>query len=216
MDCNLFWSFHINYISTKNSKSVGLIAKLRHFVPQETLITLYWALIHPYLNYGIAIWGQSSRSLFNKLLRLQKRVLRLIIFKSNQQSAIPLFPKTKIPPLNIMYVQSLMHDVINKNAPENLINFFTHISDIHQYATRSSTSKNLFTKPSRLNIRLNSFSRTDVRLWNSIPGDTRVMSLRSFKKYLSDHLFSTLESEDHYFDVSESIQAFSKLKPADS
>ena len=141
MDCNLSWSFHINYISTKVSKSVGLITKLRHFVPQETLITLYWALIHPYLNYGIEIWGQSLKSLFNKLLRLQKRVLRLIFFKSNRQSAIPLFLKTKIPPLNIMYVQSfssLMHDVINKNALENLINLFTHVSDIHQYATRSS------------------------------------------------------------------------------
>ena len=118
-----------------------------------------------------------------------------------------------------MYVQSLsslMHGVINKNAPENLINFFTHVSDIHQYATRSSTSKNFFTKPSRLNIQLNSFSQIGVRLWNSIPGDIRVMSKRSFKKYLSDHLFSILESEDHYFDVSESIQAFSKLKPADS
>ena len=80
-DCNLSWSFHINYISIKVSKSVGVIAKLRHFVPQETLITLYWALIHPYLNYGIEIWGQSSKSLFNKLLRLQKRVLRLIFFK---------------------------------------------------------------------------------------------------------------------------------------
>ena len=125
----------------------------------------------------------------------------------------------KFPPLNIMCVQSLsslMHDVINKNVSENLINLFTHVSDIHQYATQSSTSKNLFTKPSRLNIQLNSFLRIGVRLRNSIPGDIRVMSKRSFRKYLSDHLFSTLESEDHYFDVSESIQAFSKLKPADS
>ena len=109
-----------------------------------------------------------------------------------------------------------MHDVINKNAPENLINLFAHVSDKHQYATRSSTSKNLFTKSSRLNIKLNSFSRIGVRLWNSIPGDIRVMSKRSFKKYLSDHLLSILESDDHYIDVSESMQAFSKLKPADS
>ena len=113
-------------------------------------------------------------------------------------------------------LSSLMHDVINKNKPENLINLFTHVSDIHQYATRSSTSKNLFTKPSRLNIQLNSFSWIGVRLRNSIPGDIRVMSKRSFKKYLSDHLFATLESEDHYFDVFESIQAFSELKSADS
>ena len=109
-----------------------------------------------------------------------------------------------------------MHNAINKNAPENLINLFTHVSDIHQYATRSSTSKNLFTKPSRLNIQLNSFSRIGVRLGSSITGDIRVMSKRSFRKYLSDHLFSTLDSEDHCFDVSESIQAFSKLKSEDS
>ena len=92
----------------------------------------------------------------------------------------------------VLSLSSLMHDVINKNAPENLINLFTRVSGIHQYATRSSKSKNLFTKPSRLNIQLNSFSRIGVRLWNSIPGDIRVMSKRSFKKYLSDHLFSTL------------------------
>ena len=121
MYCNLSWSFHINYISTKVSKSVGLIAKLGHFVPQETLITLYWALIHPYLNYGIAIWGQSSKSLFNKLFSLIKTSIEINFFKSNQQSAIPLFLKTKIPPLKIMYVQSLstlIHAVINKNAPD--------------------------------------------------------------------------------------------------
>ena len=164
--------------------------------------------------------GSELKITFQQTFTLTKTSIEIIFFKSNQQSAIPLYIKTKIPPLNIMYVQSLsslMHDVINKKAaPENLINFFTHVCDIHQYATRSSTSKLLFTKPSRLNIQLNSFSRIGVRLWNSIPGDIRVMSKGSFKKYLSDHLFSTLESEDYYFDVSESIQAFSKLKPADS
>ena len=103
--------------------------------------------------------------------------------------------------------KSTDYDIINKETLENLINLFTHFSDIHQYATQSSTSNNLFTKPSRPNLQLNSFSRIGVRLWNSIPGDIRVMSKRSFKKYLPDHLFSTLESEDHYFDVSESIHS---------
>ena len=125
--------------------------------------------------------GSELKIAFQQTFTLTKTSIE-IIFKSNQQSATSLFLKTKIPPLNIMYVQSLsslMHDVINKNAPENLINLFTHVSDIHQYATRSSTSKTLFTKPSRLNIQLNSFSRIGVRLWKSIPGDIRVMSKRS-------------------------------------
>ena len=128
------------------------------------------------LNGVIKNYGQSeSRKVVMysvvHVFALTKMSIEIDFFKSNQQSAIPLFSKTKIPPLNIMYVQSLsslMHDTINKNAPENLINLFTHVSDIHQYATQSSTSKNLLTKPSRLNIQLNSFSRIGVRLYQVI------------------------------------------------
>ena len=110
----------IDYISTKISKSVGLFAKLRHFVPQTTLITLYWSLIYPYLNYGVCAWGQASISLLNKILILQKRVLGFIFFVNRRESAIPLFVKSNIPPLNIMYCQSvanLVHDVVNRNCP---------------------------------------------------------------------------------------------------
>ena len=97
IDSHLSWRNHIDYISTKLSKTIGLFAKLRHSVPQHTLITLYWSLIHPYLNYGIIAWGQTSKTLLNKLLLLQKRVLRFIFFVNWRDSAIPLFVKANIP-----------------------------------------------------------------------------------------------------------------------
>ena len=37
IDSNLSWKIHIEYIALKISKIVGLIAKLRHFVPLHTL-----------------------------------------------------------------------------------------------------------------------------------------------------------------------------------
>ena len=214
IDSNLAWKQHINYISTKISRSIGLIAKLRHYVPQNTLITLYWALIHPYLNYGIAIWGHTSKTLFDKLLRLQKRTLRLIFFKDRKQSAIPLFVKTNIPPLNNMYISSisnLMHDVNNKVAPQNLSKLFTKVSDVHHYSTRSSTSDNLFSKPSRLNIQSNSFSRFGVRLWNSIPKSIRKLPKKQFQKIIKLNLFDLLEKGNDYVDVSSTIQALSHM-----
>ena len=103
IDRHLSWKHQIDYISTKISKSVGLFAKLRHFVPQTTLITLYCSLIYPYLNYGVCAWGQASISLLNKILILQKRVLRFIFFVNRRESVNPLFVKSNIPPLNIMY-----------------------------------------------------------------------------------------------------------------
>ena len=116
IDSHLSWKHHIDYISTKVSKTVGLLAKLRYFIPQDTLLTLYKSLIYPYVSYGICVWGQASKSLINKSLILQKRALRFIFFTDERDSAILLFVKSKILPLNLMYFQSiaiLMHDVVN-------------------------------------------------------------------------------------------------------
>ena len=63
MDQNLFWKYHIDSTVTKNSKNVGLIAKLRHSVPRPILLNIYNSLIQPYLTYGLAAWGQARKNL---------------------------------------------------------------------------------------------------------------------------------------------------------
>ena len=44
---------HITEMSVKVAKSIGLLYKLNHFIPETILKTLYTSLIHPYLSYGI-------------------------------------------------------------------------------------------------------------------------------------------------------------------
>ena len=61
IDKNLSWKIHIDNVATKLSKTVGLIAKLRHFVSQHTLLNIYHALILPYLSYGLIVWGQGQK-----------------------------------------------------------------------------------------------------------------------------------------------------------
>ena len=45
IDSNPSWKIHTEYIALKNSKIVGLIAKLRHFVPLHTLLNIYQSLL---------------------------------------------------------------------------------------------------------------------------------------------------------------------------
>ena len=40
IDCNLSWKQHINYIALKIIKTVGIIARLRHFFPSHTLSSI--------------------------------------------------------------------------------------------------------------------------------------------------------------------------------
>ena len=76
VDSTLTWRQHILFISSKISKSLGFISRLRHFVPTDTLLSIYQSLIQPYITYRIAVWGQAAQTNLEKLLTLEKRALR--------------------------------------------------------------------------------------------------------------------------------------------
>ena len=88
IDSHLTWKHHIDHIAIKISRTIGLISKLRHFVPKHTLINIYRSLVAPYLTYGLIVWGQACKSYLDKLLKLQKRALRFIYFSDRNQHAI--------------------------------------------------------------------------------------------------------------------------------
>ena len=90
IDENLSWKNYLDCIITKISKTIGMIAKLRHFVPTSVLTNSYKFLILPYLSYGFLAWGNASKNYLNKMFVLQKRILRLIYFVDRKQNAIPL------------------------------------------------------------------------------------------------------------------------------
>ena len=116
IDKNLTWKYHIDAITAKISKTVGLISKLRHSIPRHILLYIYQTSIHPHLNYGLAVWGQASKTSLNKILILQKKVLCMMYFRDIREHAIPLFIDTDILPV-----------------------IFIKTSTIHSYNTRSST-----------------------------------------------------------------------------
>ena len=53
--------YHNNIISSKISKSVNIIAKLKPLVTSQSLISIYYALVYPYmyLTYGCILWGNN-------------------------------------------------------------------------------------------------------------------------------------------------------------
>ena len=61
IDKNLNTKAHIDLIALKISKTIGMIAKLRHFVPLSVIVKLYQSLVFPFLAYGISLWGQCER-----------------------------------------------------------------------------------------------------------------------------------------------------------
>ena len=139
IESNLSWKFHVDYVCQKVSKTIGIITKLRHFVPRHVLLTLYCSLILPYISYGICAWGHAAETHLHKLLVLQKRA-------KPRTHAVPLFLETKQLPISFLLFEQmslLMYDVHNNLAPDNIKNMFTKLSSVHSYRARSVTNENI-------------------------------------------------------------------------
>ena len=204
LDSNLSWKFHIEYVALKISKTIGVIALLRHFVLLCTLLNVYSSLIFPYLSYGLAAWGQAAKTHLQKLLVLQKRVLRLMYFFEPRAHAVSLFITSNILPINMFYVEtvsSLMYDVSRLSVPSNISDLFTQVIKIHTHKTRSSSSGNFYIKSSSLSLNQRSFARCGAKLWNSFQNKFPQLPKSAFKKHVHDLLFLIMEAEDDYVET---------------
>ena len=80
IDENLTWKPHITYIRKKVAKACGYIAKVCHCVKIDTLISVYYALVHSYLRYGITSWGNATSTAMQPLISLANRAVRIMTF----------------------------------------------------------------------------------------------------------------------------------------
>ena len=204
INCNLSWKYHIGYIASKVSRLIGIIAKLRFFVPVNTLINIYKSLILPHLTYGIVLWGQAAKCHIDKILKLQKRAIRLIYSAHYRSHGIPLFQSASILPINLLYIKSisiLMYDISKTNVPPNISAMFTSLEKIHKYNTRSSSMKNFYVKYTGSDLQKRFFANTGARVWNVVPMELRENSKHNFRKKMHDKLLQMLVMEDEYIDI---------------
>ena len=103
IDSSLSWKYHIAHITSKTSKTIGIIS-IRYYIPTNTLLTIYRSLIFPCLSYGIAVWGQAAQTYINQVLALQKRALCLIYFAPYRSHAVPLFVSSNTVSVNMLYL----------------------------------------------------------------------------------------------------------------
>ena len=78
IDENLTWKPHISLVTSKISKSIGIMFKVRQFSTKETTKTLYYTLVYPYIHYCNVIWANNYPTRLSRIVILQKRAVRAI------------------------------------------------------------------------------------------------------------------------------------------
>jgi len=133
---------------------MGIIAKIRHYVPRRVLLSIYNSLIVPYLTYGVCAWGNCALTFQKDIVNLQKRALRVIYFSKSKEHTVPFFPISNCLPLPSLFFRDgsyLLYDINRQTAPSGIIlNQFVKTSQIHNYRTRSVSSESFYVKFSSL------------------------------------------------------------------
>ena len=55
IDEHLNWSFHSSFLASKLSRANGMLSKIRQYVNNNTLRTIYFVIFESILNYGSQI-----------------------------------------------------------------------------------------------------------------------------------------------------------------
>ena len=92
IDNELSFKQHIKMTEGKVSRSVGVLSKLKHFFPQNIMLQLYYALVHPFLSYGIIVWGATYPTYIKRLKSLQNRAIRAVA-RCHYRDEVKLFYK---------------------------------------------------------------------------------------------------------------------------
>ena len=78
IDSKLNFHFHLNIVANKLSKAVGILCKLKHVLPQNALLKLYYSLFHSHLLYGLVAWGSTFPTYLHKLASVQNKEVKLL------------------------------------------------------------------------------------------------------------------------------------------
>ena len=152
VDSKLSWANHINYISKKISKGIGILNKVRKYLPRSCLTTLYYSFVYPYLNYCLEVWGKSTENVMSKIFKLQKRAVRVISNEAWRAHSEPLFDKLKILPINKIYIYKIgtfMYKYHQGLLPAIFDNVFKRTTQVHNYNTRQVYHVPLITRSKR-------------------------------------------------------------------
>ena len=188
---NLTWSDHISAVLNKTSKNLGIIRKLSKRLSSDILLTLYNALIAPYLDYCNFAWSSRDTTEFKKLCRVQKKALSLITGRSWQTHLTPLFKIKRILRLhdiNTVQVACFVYGVVHNTLPALFRNCLVTNKFIPHHFTRHN--ENIHILRCNTNVREFCIKIYGAKIWNSVPLNIKsATSINNFKQTFRSHLF---------------------------
>ena len=140
VDSKLNWNFHVSELKKKLNRAIAILYKVKkRGFDQTTMCTMYFALFHSYLNYGLNVWGLADKKILKRIRVIQNNAIRAIIGIKKHESCSKFYKDLEILKLNDMIFMNkikFIWDFESKTIPTCFLNSFQHAKSLHRHKTR--------------------------------------------------------------------------------
>ena len=174
---NLKWNSHIDKIAGKVGKGLGILNKLKRFLPRNILVMIYNTLIQSHINFGILLWGQDPQ----RLVTMQKKAIRAVTsskYNSHTEMSFKHLKILKIQDIFKLRCLKFLYSIRNGLVPD----YFKETAgdEPNQIRTKSASRS------------LDIYLRTEIipNTPNNILEKIYTHSYDGFSKYIKSHFLS--------------------------
>ena len=122
---SLTWETHFKNLIPKLNRTIRLLSKVRHYMSKFLLKMIYYSLFNSHLIYASQIWGQIKTKLFQEVVKLQNKAIRIINFlpfnSSNINKTYNDLKILKLPDFISLQNSLFVKDCVEKEIPKQPI-----------------------------------------------------------------------------------------------
>ena len=137
------WNSHTQIIANKISRTLGVINRLKRYLPLSAMKLMYDSLILSHLQFGITNWGFE----WDRISKLQKRALRIMTNSLYNAHTEPLFKQLHLLKVkDIFEIQCLKfwYKYVNNKLPNYFRNMFAYNHEWHEIETQNHDRLHLY------------------------------------------------------------------------
>ena len=140
-------------ICKKVGAGIGVMIRIKPYVPSNTLKTIYQALIQPYFDYCSPLWGICNKQLKDKLQKFQNRAVRVITgacYEARSADVLRSLAWENLDSRRYASKLTLMYKVLNNYTGPNLREALIRRNDMQtNYELRNGYTNIALAKPKR-------------------------------------------------------------------
>ena len=145
-DSLLSWNEHAKYLVCNISKRIGVICRVKYYLPIKTVNVLVQALVFPHFDYCSSVWSNFSVCHGSELQILQNRLARVLLTADIRTPVDTLIKDLDWTRLILRWEQQLLLQTfkcLKQIAPTYIFSQFTFTYSTHSKCTRSQSHNDL-------------------------------------------------------------------------